>query len=76
MEHQHNEGTLKTTIRNSFLILLFELIGTMFLTLLYLCHAKVIYTFHLTNLNIGLRRFLVRLLRIVNFRSKGIRIAL
>ena len=38
MEH---ETDLKSTIRNSILILLFEFIGTTFLTLLYLCHANV-----------------------------------
>ncbi|CDW80400.1 probable aquaporin pip2-5-like [Stylonychia lemnae] len=45
MEHQYasheNEGGLKNTIRNSILILVFEMIGTLFLTLLYDCHSKV-----------------------------------
>jgi hypothetical protein len=42
-QHPTNEGGgLGGTIRNSLLILLFELLGTMFLTLLYLCHARVI----------------------------------
>ena len=35
------QGDFKSTIRNSILILLFEFIGTTFLTLLYLCHAGV-----------------------------------
>ena len=46
MDHQyshdnHNEGGFKNTIRNSILILIFEMIGSMFLTLLYICHSYV-----------------------------------
>jgi len=37
---------LKATIRNSILILLFEFIGTTFLTLLYLCNAEVSCRYH------------------------------
>jgi len=35
---------LKSTIRNSILILLFEFIGTTFLTLLFLCNSNVRYS--------------------------------
>jgi hypothetical protein len=46
MEYINNQEeephhTFKETLTNSILILLFELIGTAFLTLLYLCHADV-----------------------------------
>lgn len=39
MDHGHTD--FKTTIRNSILILLFELIGTTFLTLLFICNSGV-----------------------------------
>jgi hypothetical protein len=34
-------GEFKSTIRSSILILLFELIGTLCLTLLFICHSGV-----------------------------------
>lgn len=37
--HDNQEGGFRNTIRNSILILIFEMIGTLFLTLLYVCHA-------------------------------------
>jgi formate/nitrite transporter FocA (FNT family) len=39
MDHGYTD--IKTTIRNSILILLFELIGTTFLTLLFICNSGV-----------------------------------
>ena len=45
MEYQYPSGGERsgflTTMRNSILILAFELVGTMFLTLLYICHQYV-----------------------------------
>lgn len=77
MEHQYashdNEGGLKNTIRNSILILVFEMIGTLFLTLLYDCHSKVNCIYYK---NLGSWRISIGFLRIVNFRGKGIRISL
>jgi uncharacterized membrane protein (Fun14 family) len=41
-QDEEHRMTFKETLRNSILILIFELIGTAFLTLIYLCHAGVI----------------------------------
>lgn len=38
---ENDQPSLKSTICGSILILLFEFIGTTFLTLLYLCHQGV-----------------------------------
>jgi hypothetical protein len=54
-----NQGdNLKSTITGSILILAFELIGTFFLTLLYLCNEKVRKS--ITNLGMNFFKFFNR----------------
>ena len=77
MEYQYPSGGgersgFLTTMRNSILILAFELVGTMFLTLLYICDQYVSYFSLVTHDLLGFGRVATRLLCVVDLWGESV----